>query len=326
MINFREKNNIQYVHLMGGLGNQLFQVAAGLKSSLDLDRKLVVDDSFGNFRKNKSGDADILGYQTNLYSTVGNKFGTRLLTRKMLGLLLRISFNSTSKFKKLIARFLRLITSFLLSIKLRHPVKIWSGYNLGFEVISKSICSQYLFGYFQTHKFAHDERIRTMLCSLSVSSDSIEKYRTISLVEKPLVVHIRLSDYLIETKFGILTRDYYNKALDIMFSQYSFKSIWVFSDEIDKAREFIPSKFFDYCRWINDGDEAAVETLEKMRLGRAYIIGNSTFSWWGAFLSHTQNAPIIAPSPWFVGIDDPNQLIPANWVKINRQIGENEIE
>ena len=103
-----------------------------------------------------------------------------------------------------------------------------------------------------------------------------------------------------------------------MFTQYRFKKIWVFSDEIEKAKEFIPRKYFDYCRWINDDGESAVETLEKMRLGSAYIIGNSTFSWWGAFLSYTQNAPIIYPSPWFIGIDDPNQLIPANWVEINR--------
>ena len=73
-----------------------------------------------------------------------------------------------------------------------------------------------------------------------MSSESIEQYKSISFEEEPLIVHIRLSDYLTETKFGILPLEYYDKALNIMFTQYRFKKIWVFSDEIEKAKEFIP--------------------------------------------------------------------------------------
>ena len=64
--------------------------------------------------------------------------------------------------------------------------------------------------------------------------------------------------------------------------------------------------------------ESSITTLEKMRCGSAYIIGNSTFSWWGSFLSHSINPPTIAPEPWFTGMNDPNELIPPEWIRMRR--------
>jgi len=64
-------------------------------------------------------------------------------------------------------------------------------------------------------------------------------------------------------------------------------------------------------------DNSSASTLEAMRFGRGYVIANSTFSWWGAYLSHTDHAEVIAPDPWFQGMDSPDSLIPRNWQKRN---------
>jgi len=310
---------VQYVQLMGGLGNQLFQIAAGLYWAKDTGRKLVVDDSFGNFRKNYLGTADVLSYNSQVFSTVGNCVNKKSLIRKLFSILVRISFGKKlSSINLTVIKIIRLIISIFLSLKLRKIVKFWSATNLGFEKVPNSNFSQYIFGYFQTYRFASDEQVKDILRNLSISSDVVSHYKQLALLEKPLIVHVRLSDYYLESKFGVLSVNYYESAIAIMIKKFSFRNIWVFSDEIEKAKLIIPKSYLPLCKWIDDKNESSVETLEKMRLGSGYIIGNSTFSWWGAFLSYEVNPPTIAPDPWFIGTEDPKDLIPGEWLLISR--------
>ena len=311
--------NITYVHLMGGLGNQLFQLAAGLKISLECQSELVIDDSFGNYRKNFEGKADIFTYNADFNSIRIYKPYIKGLLARSLSLLTRISLKSENWVLYIIIRnSLRRLTSYILTFKFGKHIQVWSATNLGFERIPKYKNSTYLIGYFQTFRFASQIDVKTILNKLSIEHEAINEYKTLALKETPLVVHIRLGDYLVESKFGILSVQYYEEAISMMITEFNYKHIWVFSDDIDKAKLFIPKKYFFLCRWIDDKNEPAAFTLEKMRLGSGYVIGNSTFSWWGAFLSYTNNSPTIAPKPWFIGMDDPNELIPPNWRLISR--------
>jgi hypothetical protein len=94
----------------------------------------------------------------------------------------------------------------------------------------------------------------------------------------------------------------------------SFSSIWVFTDSPNEIQEYLPpdrsTKVF-----IVPGDLNTAETFELMRSAKAYIIANSTFSWWAAYLSYTKNPIIYAPDPWFKNIEDPASLIPSHWIK-----------
>jgi len=319
-MNFKIKQtSYLYVQLMGGLGNQLFQIAAGLHHAKLSNRKLIVDDSYGNFRKNKLGLADVFSYNIQDLTPVGNVSKKISILRKAFGLLVRISFkNKLSFIDTLRIRLIGLAISLFLSLRFRKLVKLWSATDLGFEEIPTSRVSQYIFGYFQTFKFASDKQVRNKLKTFSVSSIAVEQYRVLALSEKPLIIHVRLSDYLIESQFGVLSSEYYKNAISVMTEKFGFKNLWVFSDDIEQAKLIIPQSHHQLCRWIDDIDDPSVETLEKMRFGSGYIIGNSTFSWWGAFLSYSTTPPTIAPTPWFIGLDNPRDLIPNEWMLINR--------
>ena len=304
---------------MGGLGNQLFQIAAGLNISFSENVPLIIDDSYGNFRKNDLGQADIFTYKTNMFSTSRILPNKKKYLGRILGLLIRMSLRSREEIKPRVLRLvLSKLASILLTLKLRRKIAVWGATEVGYERIPYSSKSQYLIGYFQTYRYAELNKVKSLMSSLTLSDKGIFELEELAKQESPLIVHIRLGDYLQESNFGVLSYEYYDQAITLMTSKYNFEKIWVFSDDIENAKSFIPERFTALCRWIDDKNDSACVTLEKMRLGIGYVIVNSSFSWWGAVLTRKISAPTIAPHPWFIGMKQPNELIPSNWITIKR--------
>ena len=111
----------------------------------------------------------------------------------------------------------------------------------------------------------------------------------------------------------MLGNQYYVEAVRDLISMNEYKSIWVFSDEISKVIDVFGDNFELPIRYIGDIDESASALLEVMRYGKSYVIGNSSFSWWAAYLRYDKEAKVIAPTPWFAQQSDPNELIPRDW-------------
>lgn len=132
----------------------------------------------------------------------------------------------------------------------------------------------------------------------------------------PVIIHIRRGDYKAETTFGLPGEKYYRSAIDLINLNHSHHPIWVFSDDVNEAREVLSWLPSERVKYISDVDEQSAASLMAMRLGCAYIIANSTFSWWGAFLSEARNPLVIAPEPWFSGQKEPTLLIPKDWIRI----------
>jgi hypothetical protein len=145
----------------------------------------------------------------------------------------------------------------------------------------------------------------------------LKKLNLVAEVEMPLIVHCRFGDYLLENDFGIPSREYYQAAITSLLNKKIYKSIWVFSDDLTRAQEKIDSKNLLPIRWISTVDNSDVSTFQAMRLGRGYVIANSTFSWWAAYLSLNPIADVVAPNPWFMGMEDPVNLIPPTWRQLD---------
>ena len=300
------------VHLTGGLGNQLFQFAAALSCQ---NEQIEIETELGRPRGDQYKRPDLFAFKLPQKVVIA-KHGSKLsfLAGKATGYALRsaVAPKGFEKFK-----FVGLVSEFVVSLILYFRTgviyRISRGLGVGFSRIRKLPKNQYLIGYFQSYKFA--DQCLTKLQSLEPLhvGPELTMLMEISEMEKPLVVHFRLGDYLNEPNFGIPRRKYYETAIDMTWSTGNYNTIWVFSDDILHAQEIFPKELLKHVRWIDNVDDSPASTLQAMRLGHGYVIANSTFSWWGAYLSKTKDAPVHAPFPWFKGMDSPQDLLPPHW-------------
>jgi hypothetical protein len=210
-----------------------------------------------------------------------------------------------------------MLWNILMVLTLKKLTVATSGKGVGHFQLKKRKWTQFIYGYFQSYVWP--EQSLDQLCKIKPvnQSSTLEQYRALAEVEFPLIVHIRLGDYKLENNFGIPSKGYYSEAISQLWGTGRYRKIWVFSDEPDAATQYLPPQHLSEIRWIPEIDASAAHTLEVMRLGKGYVIGNSTFSWWGAFLAYTSNVPVIAPSPWFKTGESPQALIPPGWKQVD---------
>ncbi len=304
------------VSLTGGLGNQLFQLAAAFSlqpSSITLLTR------FGLPRMT-AGIPDVSHYK--LPSTVELELNNSdpKFYRKVVGYLLRTGVNPKPFEKNAAFAFLvKFLSHAILAYRFKKMMQICVGQGVGYSKIELNRANAILVGYFQTERHLNSAGVEDLLKSLelNVEPQILKEYKSLAKAELPLVVHVRLGDYRTEEKFGIVTKSYY-ECVEKLWGSNSYRKIWLFSDEPREAIEMIPDHLVQHVRVVSDALETPATTLELMRLGKGYVIANSSLSWWGAKLSKTENPIVFAPFPWFKAMPEPVDLIPANW---HRQAG-----
>jgi len=126
----RKKHKIT-LSLTGGLGNQLFQLAAGLKISAG--GQLNISTIYGKPRQNKRGKAEIFSFS--LPSRVRNDSNRSVpwLIYKIAGYLLRIGIAPRGLEKsKFFLTLIRIIITIILNIFLKEFTSIIHAKNIGY--------------------------------------------------------------------------------------------------------------------------------------------------------------------------------------------------
>jgi len=302
--------------ITGGLGNQLFQVARSL--CVSKSNSITIDLTLGIPRLSPDGNPEICSY-LNDSIFIDSSAKIDHVGNKVFNFALRIGISSVKgRYRGVFIPCVELfcsITYFVLRGKLR---RFYISRGIGFD--SRQIYGNVLpVGYFQSYRWLENVDVLENLRKLKVKKVGKDLQELLHLAPsaKPLIIHCRFGDYKSESDFGIPDKSYYEKALRYMFANFSFTDIWVFSDEIELAKEKIPEIYLDRVRWIEDVDNSSAASLEAMRLGHGYVIANSTFSWWGAMLSLNPEAPVVAPKKWFKNAPDPVDLIPDSWIRFD---------
>ena len=310
----RNKDKSPRIVLFGGLGNQLFQLALGI--SMSSNATLEIDTTSGNPRKNSLGEADLLSFK--LPDFVRPIESQRSRTRGLVYLLaLKIA---SKRFENSYLNIIYVYLKNLISSSRFFGRSFFLADGNGFDPRALKLSKDSLIiGNFHSYRWFESGNTQKILFNLELNSEPLwlSNLTTVANDEKPIVLHIRLGDYLTIPELGILTQNYFEKAISILRSRNIHSKIWLFSDDVETALQYIPSSEHSCLRFIDYDQDNSAANLQAMRLGAAYIISNSTFSWWGAFLSKTPNPTVICPEHWTATKENPLDLIPPNWIKVS---------
>jgi len=306
------KNQVA-LNLTGGLGNQLFQLAAAIY--LANGKEIFVDKSIGEPRGSNSIHADIEDFRLPNQVVFSTAKPARRLIKRFVHLALRFGISSSRNSNKIGAAWINRISSVVLSLHLGTFRRITTSRGIGYAEVTMPQ-RPYLVGYFQSYKWAQEIESELNSIRLRHERPQLLEYVNLANTEKPLMVHIRLGDYTSISTFGIPTAKYYEIGIRTLIQSIPQAKIWLFSNDRTAALELIPQEHRETLRIIPDQDFSPAETLELMRHCHNYLIANSTFSWWGAFLSYNKESRVIAPQPWFQGEESPKDILPLNWKSI----------
>jgi hypothetical protein len=173
-----------------------------------------------------------------------------------------------------------------------------------------------LVGYFQSWKYLERSKV-----DLVTSLRNRAVLTGLPAPARPFIaLQVRRGDYLDKAQLafhGLCSFEYYERALAISRSLIGDLPAVVFCDDLDTAMQFseaLPRAVADVPM---DGEKPA-ETMSRLAQASGHVIANSSFGWWGAWLSSSSQFT-IAPRPWFGDRSiDTADLLPPEWLTIDR--------
>ena len=285
------------VYCEGGLGNQLFQFIAGYvlakKNKMNLRINIERLNSYDRqFELDKFPEI----YKLNI--PIVNNYKTYNLI-KILGIYKLINFFLDKNIKKF-ERSPFIFNEDLLKKK-----------------ISKNLS---ITGFFQSEKYFlnYKKIVLKLLRFPKAKNKLIQNYLNLIKNRNSVAIHIRRGDYLNDPKVrnfhGILGESYYKKSIRHIKKNVKNPFFFIFSDDINLIKKkFL---FFNKKNYIFIDTKSSISDMYLMSNCKHFIIANSTFSWWGAWLSKNKRKIVCAPKKW-VKLKTPTpDILPKSWVEI----------
>jgi len=284
------------VFLKGGFGNQLFQLSFAkyiqlLGIDVDINLSFLKDDGFSTPR-NLIIPLDYFDLmEQNFYSRIEFLF-----------------FNKLYKSNKM-----KFFSSYLENYKFTNE-------NDDFKLKNNK---KYFFnGYWKDLKYLELAK-KDILTSL-LKNEEINKCYNSKTNNDYAMIHVRRGDFLRDKRE--LSETYYFKSLEIM-KKNNIKKFDVFTDDekwVRRSRAFdgfnniFPQRYGQdpsyKARGINSLDDKneTIKTFGAMLKYNHFVLSNSSYSFWAAFLKSSEDSTITIPSPMFKNEERKNIYL-ENW-------------
>jgi hypothetical protein len=286
------------VRLAGGMGNQMFQYAIGRKLSVMNNTTLGLD-IHDLLDKTPRPGFTFRDYDLDLFS-----IQAEIIPQS------KLSWRQRSWGKSV---FLN---------KIRRALFVGHGKEKGFTFNPRILelgPDVYLDGYFQSHKYF--ESIASIIRKdFTLKNPLPENIRTLKIEiesRNSVCIHVRRGDYVGNSFHETVSKDYYDKAISLLSEKTKIEHVYVFSEDISWCRENL--SFAQPTTFVGDeyAGERASGHFALMQACSHFIIPNSSFSWWAAWLAENSGKIVIAPKKWFGDESiDTSHRIPDEWIRI----------
>jgi Glycosyl transferase family 11 len=291
-----------YVNMSGGLGNQMFQYAAGRSLASRIGCGLhVVDDMHAVYGlQSKYMLKNIFGIESHEVDKQGMRsvFGwwalpqaRRLMSKPSFRWLAREGFVFEPHFHYWPA--------------FRHLTGV-----------------RYLHGYWQSARYfeGYESAIRQAFTFPGTLKGDDLAVLELMRQQPSVAVHVRRGDYTNAKNSQVYVqvgREYYQQAIAQMRSAITHSRFFVFSDDPAWVRQHLLTTDTTMVLVDHNSGDKSFNDMRLMSLADHNIIANSTFSWWGAWLNAHPNKQVIAPRNWFLSSSmDSSDVCPADWIKL----------
>jgi hypothetical protein len=287
------------VRLKGGLGNQMFQYALGRAlqhrrgDELRLDVTYLLGDSVFKWAVPREYDLDVFQIQP-AFACI-----PRLLRR------------APRRFRKGEA------------VPKRQTFVEEKEFGFQPGILDLTAPNLYLDGYWQSESYFAEiqDQIRgAFQFRAPLSPAGREMAQRIASVNS-VCVNVRRGDYITSEStrnaLGFVGEDYYRRGIDWIKANVQDPWLVVNSDDMPWCRERLkfdlPTIYLDetYAGWKFG------EQLQLMTMCKHFLIPNSTFAWWAAWLARYDRKLVAAPRKWFCNSSiSSKDLIPPSWVTL----------
>lgn len=301
MVSFFNNKKKVIVRLAGGLGNQLFIYCAARRLAIINNAELIIDDKSG-FLNDKTYNRKFQLQHFNIKSRKASYFE-------------RLS--PFSKLRRFVLRKMNNYLQFNKRILLTHDFIDFDIRLLFYKVKSKV----YVEGLWQSEKYFIDVKsqiLDDLKFSIPTNSSTLN-YASLITNANSIAIHFRFFDSNITSNDNI-PFSYYHNAIDYIKMHLSSYTFFVFSDDIENAKKILSDNYDNFIFINRDKiNDYSYDDLWLMSLCKHFIIANSTFSWWGAWLSTSTKKIVVAPKK--ISYSSKNAwgfkgLIPENWIQL----------
>lgn len=275
------------IFFRGGLGNQMFQYAAGYQLARIHKTELCFDTSWYHY-------------------PVKRKFLLRRFGIQAPEIKSAMSFMAVCAFKQPWQKIFKVLPVY------SAPDAVFDSafFGLGPDCM--------LFGWFTSKKYFKDVEsdIREAFSfEHIVLPQAAMENRTRIKESNAVAVHVRRGDYLKHPELNVCTESYYKRAIEHMKSRLEKPVFFFFSDDIEWCKSVFTGKD------AVDGETPAAIAdplidLLLMSSCNHHIISNSTFAWWGAWLGKNSDQIVIAPDPWFAADISGKDIPCESWMRM----------